>query len=406
MATTLTPAQAAALKARIQARYGAHTQAYLSAVAASKAAGGPRGPNPYACPNMGNPAVIYPFTLKQAQRFFSTVIWGYINDAIVAGAAAPSQPMVKFTAMISGDGSLWPNFNTDPVPLPINDQFYGTTSMGQATGTPARLTPTTLQGLGAAPALVTIPNSGGKRGYPVKGGYVIPGNTNGNPVDVVNWLWWGYVNGKLTASKAWGSSPQLKTWGAPFKGYSSVLDKWAPPIIEAIVILGTGYGLVSGFSAAFAAEGAGAGAGTGAGAGAGADAGAGATGGSVGLEPTTVATAAPSGSLAAPISTSVAPIGGTLAPVAAPGAAAAGGAGIVSTVSSGVSAASGVVKAGAGVMAVTGLIKGPAKTGGPVNSSTQQALAAPAASGGLGDLLKKALPLAAVALGIKLLLLG
>jgi hypothetical protein len=396
MATTLTPAQAAALKARIQARYGAHTQAYLNAVAASKAAGGPRGPNPYTCPNMGNPAAIYPFTLKQAQRFFSTVIWGYINDAIVAGAAIPSQPMVKFTAMISGDGSLWPNFNTDPVPLPINDQFYGSITMsGQATGAPARLTPTTLQGLGATPALVTIPNSGGKRGYAVKGGYVIPGNTNGNPVDVVNWLWWGYVNGKLTASKAWGSSPQLKTWGAPFKGYSSVLDKWAPPIIEAIVILGTGYGLVSGFSAAFAAEGAGAGAGTGAGAGA--------TGGSVGLEPTTVATAAPSGSLAAPISTSVAPIGGALAPVAAPGAAAAGGAGIVSTVSSGVSAASGVVKAGAGVMAVTGLIKGPAKMGGPVNTLTQQP---PAASGGLGDLLKKALPLAAVALGIKLLLLG
>lgn len=329
-------------------------QATLNALAAANALGAPRGPDPYAHPTMGDPDVETMFSRAEAIRFFSTVIWGYVQGAIVAGRAGYFTPRVFFAPMISHQGNLWATFNTDPIPLPINDVFYTpgakapavvqTTQLRQGTALAA------LEGL----TLVTIPGSGGIRGYKVTSGryagrYVIPGNTNGHPVDVTSWLWWAYTTGRITAGKAWGSSPNLKAWGAPFKSYSSVLDKIAPDLIKTVVILGVSYGIGSAL-----AEGANAGA---AGADTGATTSAEANVSSAGfVAPEASSVAAPVGATAAPIGASAADLAPLSLTAGAGGGAAAGSGSLLTKGAADVAVADKALKAGVAVAGATGLI--------------------------------------------------
>lgn len=362
-------------------------QAYLNAVAVSKLIG-TRGGNPYACPNMGNPDISHSFPQAMAQRFFAPIIWTYVREAVVAGMAGPASPRNKFINMVTRTGVLWQGFNTYPLPLPVNDSLYVSNAALAKGGPtlPAGHVTASLSGLGEVPALVVIPGSGGIKGYPVGNGqYVIPGNTNGHPVDVINWIWWAYVNGKVTCTHAWGSSANLKMWGAPFKGYSSLIDKIAPPVIEAVVIAGVTYGFASAGAAGASSSGAGA------------------EGGSTAVEATPASAytpAAASGS-AAPTVTAVSVPGSTLTPIAtagggaaATGVAAGGSAG--TSLASGAATAAGVVKdIGGAVVAATGLKAA-------VSGQKTGAIVAPgSASGPPGGLSKLVLP----ALGAGLLTL-
>lgn len=224
-----------------------------------------RGANPY---TFSGPRVtlsqlmgMKPFTVAQAQAFLTNVGAGILQTTLINDMTSVS-PGQWMSVVFEGGGPWW-GMQTDPA-FPIPDTYWPQAPRYCVNGVPSAtatgVTPKQqsnivsgggtryqLQGLSGIGSMIpwTNPCTGKVQNVIDMGGgaIIIPGNTNGNDVDEVSWLYNGIINGTIRADVSWAKSQALNNfYQNNIAGPAGYFNKYAPMAIEAAVIAGVTYG--------------------------------------------------------------------------------------------------------------------------------------------------------------------